>query len=149
MALECRSVIEVVPRVPMYRPVAAPPALAGFFDYRGTLLPVVDLHSLLLERPCPPERAARIAVVGLQGNRRHRMAGLLAEGFTRLIAGDAPQQAALDDPGRPYVGGWVRAETGTVQLVVAERLLGEAWLDMLLGPAPDDAATAARSGAAS
>jgi chemotaxis-related protein WspB len=150
LALECRSVVEVVPRVPMHRPVAAPSALAGFFDYRGTLVPVVDLHALLLDTPCPPERAARIAVVRLEADWRFRLVGLLAEGFTRLIAGDAPQQAALHVPGRPYVGGWVREETGTaIQLVVAERLLGPAWLEMLLGSAATDASATPRAEAAS
>jgi chemotaxis-related protein WspB len=149
LALECRQVVEVVPRVPLQRMIAAPAALAGFLDYRGTQVPVVDLHSLLADRPCPPERAARIAIVRLQARGRERLTGLLAEGFTRLIAGDLPTQAALAVAGRPYLGGWVRHDgDAAVQLVLAEQLLGEAWLEAILGQASGEVTADDASGAA-
>ena len=147
LALESRSVVEVVPRVPMQRSVAAPSSLAGFIDYRGTLVPVVDLHALLRDQPCPDDRSARIAIVRLQSHRRDRLVGLLAEGFTRLIAGDAPVGEALAVPDRPYIGGWVRDDGAAVQLVLAERLLGEAWIEALFGEAPADDPTPALPGA--
>lgn len=145
LALESRCVVEVVLHVPLQRSVASPAALAGFFDYRGTWLPVVDLNSLLLGMPCPAERAARIAVVEIKSGGRRRQVGLLAEGFTRLLDHDAPEHGAIEVPGHPYVGGWVRDGAANVQLVVAERLLGEEWLDRLLASAQTDAAKAATS----
>lgn len=136
LALECRSIVEVVPRIPLQRAVSGPAALAGYFDYRGTLIPVVDLHALLVDQACPADRAARIAVVNLHLNRRQRLVGLLAEGFTRLISGDTPVQESMQVPDRPYLSGWVHDGVDNVQRVVAESLLGEAWLKMLLAQAP-------------
>jgi len=147
LALQSRCVIEVVPRLPLQRSVASPAALAGFFDYRGTWLPVVDLNALLLGVPCPPERAARIAVVDLCVGLRGRRIGLLAEGFTRLVAHDVPEQSAVEVPGQPGVGGWVCDGGTNVQLVVAERLLGEEWLERLLASAPSDTARVDAGGA--
>src|SRR4051812_37753377 len=63
LALEARSVAEVVPRVPL-RPLAgAPQWLAGVFVYRGRVVPVVDLYRLAGAGDCPAHLSSRIILV--------------------------------------------------------------------------------------
>ncbi|MFM7506529.1 MAG: hypothetical protein ACKO3M_08205, partial [Rubrivivax sp.] len=92
---------------------------------------VVDLHELLAGTPCPQSLSARIAVVEVGVGAGARKVGLLACGFSRLIAAHGDGQPGLSIPDRPYLIGLVQDGSDTVQLVDAERLLGAEWLRML------------------
>ena len=61
-AVDVAHVVEVVPRVELRRLPHAPPYLAGLFDYRGTVTPVIDLGFLLGSEACPNRLSTRIIV---------------------------------------------------------------------------------------
>ena len=50
-AVDVTRVVEVVPRVDLRRLPHAPDFLAGLFDYRGAVVPVIDLGILLGSTP--------------------------------------------------------------------------------------------------
>jgi chemotaxis-related protein WspB len=85
-ALDASAVVEVVPTVEL-RPVHdAPGYMAGLFDYRGTVVPVVDLCLLTLGRPASLRLSTRIIMVqhcGRDGS--ERLLGLLTEGVTEAV----------------------------------------------------------------
>jgi len=85
-ALDAGAVAEVVPTVEL-RPVhGAPEYLAGLFDYRGTVVPVVDLCRLTLGRPAGQRFSTRIIVARQRGSDgAERLLGLLAEGVTEAV----------------------------------------------------------------
>ena len=85
-ALELTSVREVLPLPPLTPAPAAPPALHGLFNLRGTVLPLLDTALLLGLDPPPP----RYAVVAETAN-----------GPTGLTAGAMPHTAVLGDPAGP------------------------------------------------
>jgi purine-binding chemotaxis protein CheW len=62
-AVPSDSVREII-RHRAFTPVpGAPPTLPGILNQRGTILPVVEMHSLLGLEPAPTTRATRIVIV--------------------------------------------------------------------------------------
>jgi chemotaxis-related protein WspB len=61
-AVDVALVVEVVPRIELRRLPHAPSYLAGLFDYRGTVTPVIDLGLLLGSEACPERLSTRIIV---------------------------------------------------------------------------------------
>ena len=122
-ALGATSVIEVVPLVRL-RPVPhAPFGVAGVFNYRGTVIPVIDLSRLIADTPCRPLYSTRIVVVRLEleenGKNRgpeksERRIGLITEQTTETMA---LEDAMFEDPGLHIEqapvspGAWFRAGT--------------------------------------
>ena len=62
-AVDVARVVEVVPRVDLRRLPHAPGFLAGLFDYRGTVVPVIDLGILLGSERCRDRLSTRIILV--------------------------------------------------------------------------------------
>jgi len=62
-AIDVARVVEVVPKINLRRLPHAPGFLAGVFDYRGTVVPVVDLGVLLGSESCRDQLSTRIILV--------------------------------------------------------------------------------------
>jgi chemotaxis-related protein WspB len=78
LAMDLRSVREVVPRVRLRQPGGCPPWLAGMFVYRGQVVPVIDVHQLAGAGECPPHLSSRIILVPNPAARGEALLGLLA-----------------------------------------------------------------------
>jgi chemotaxis-related protein WspB len=62
-ALDIARVVEVVPRINLRQFPHAPAFIAGLFDYRGTVVPVIDLGILLGSEACRNRLNTRIILV--------------------------------------------------------------------------------------
>jgi chemotaxis-related protein WspB len=62
-AIDVTRVVEVVPRINLRRLPHAPSFLAGVFDYRGTVVPVIDLGVLLGSESCRDRLSTRTILV--------------------------------------------------------------------------------------
>jgi len=62
-AVDVAHVVEVVPRVDLRRLPHAPDFIAGLFDYRGTVVPVIDLGIRLGSEGCRDRLSTRIILV--------------------------------------------------------------------------------------
>lgn len=62
-AVDVAHVVEVVPRVDVRRLPHAPDFIAGLFDYRGTIVPVIDLGIRLGSESCRDRLSTRIILV--------------------------------------------------------------------------------------
>jgi chemotaxis-related protein WspB len=139
-AIPSKRVIEVLPLVPA-RPVPGMPGyVTGLFNYRGQLLPLIDLGTRIAAAPPPRRLSTRVIVVefpagagveaGAAGLARM---GLVAENVIsiRSVEGESSPLATMALPHAPYLGRILRLEerTGTdattVQLIELERLLPE------------------------
>jgi chemotaxis-related protein WspB len=95
LALDVRSVVEVVPRVRL-RPLAGAPSwLSGAFVYRGTVVPVVDLNQLAGAGECPTHLSSRIILVRKLGPTGERLLGLVVTRVDDVRALE-PASATLD-----------------------------------------------------
>lgn len=125
-ALDVRRIVEVVPLVHC-RPLAhTPPCVAGTFDYRGTLVPVIDLCRLTGASPCRALYTTRIVLVDYPAaDGRSHILGLLAEQITETVKLDPTtfEDAGVCARAAPYLGGLARQDSTLIQRIDTARLL--------------------------
>lgn len=126
-ALSCSKVVEVIPMVVFRKLHHAPEYVAGLFNYRGTIVPVIDLSQLIQESPCSPCLSTRIIMVNYEKKNQQQRLGLMAERVTDTI--DLPEDRFVE-PGitfneSAYLGKVVMDEKGTIQRITIEGLLSE------------------------
>lgn len=127
-AIPTRHVVEVTPLVSLRTIPQAPPHVAGVCNYRGQIVPVIDLSKYLIDFPCEPRLSTRI--VFLQAPHTDTgIVGLMAEGVTETLdlswgaAGDEAG-ASPGDPSLSYLGPVLQHESGLIQVLDMPRLLG-------------------------
>jgi len=120
-ATPAAEVLEIVPVVELKRIPLAAPWVAGVFDYRGQVTPVVDLCRVFREQACSARMSTRIMVVRYGA----RPLGLMAERITRTVALDPDrcQDAGVSVDDAPCLGGVWHDGHDLVQLVDHTRLL--------------------------
>ena len=140
--LDIAPIIEVIPMV-FCRPLPhADPAVAGLFNYHGTMVPVIDLTILLTGEPSCPLFSTRIIMVDYQGrdDQNHPL-GLLAERVTETVfyRKEDLQPAGIAVEGASYLGDLlIQADGGMIQHITIERLLPPS-LQATLFPAAGEA----------
>lgn len=119
-------VIEVIPMVAFRMLPHAEPAVAGIFNYRGAMVPVIDLTFLLTGASSRPLFSTRVILVDYPGpDGEHHVLGLLAERVTETIFCNEQDllPAGIVVEGAPYLGDLLLHNGAMVQRVVVERLL--------------------------
>lgn len=127
-AMESRDVVEVIPRVSLRPAVNLASPVVGVFNYRGAVVPVIDLCVLIHQRPSGHYLSSRIIMVtsgSSQADSRDRCVGLLAEGVTDTISRPlhAFQGTGLSSDRQSYLGGLTLDERGMVQILHLRQLL--------------------------
>jgi chemotaxis-related protein WspB len=136
-AVDAARVREVVPRVGLRFVPHAPGYLAGLFNYRGQVVPVVDFGLLLGQPACRPRLSTRIIIVDTAADERVEYVplGLIAEQVSdvRDVPGRQPARPASPLTEAPYLGPIVQLDDGLVQLIDVNRILTGALLDAFIG----------------
>ncbi|KAM3093852.1 chemotaxis protein CheW [Phormidesmis sp. 146-12] len=101
-AIDSAQVIEVIAIVTLRKLDRVPSHVAGVFNYRGSIVPVIDLSSLIVDTPCRSRYSTRIMMVKDQ---RDRLLGLLAERVTETLS-QADTELSPIEPlhHAPYLG---------------------------------------------
>jgi chemotaxis-related protein WspB len=135
-AVDAGRVVEVVPRVEL-RPVPHAPAhLAGLFDYRGRVVPVIDLGLLMGSAACREGLSTRLILVRYPlGGAGDVLLGLVVEHLSEVsrVAGREAFAPAMHVPAAPYLGPILRADGRLVQLIEVEHVLSESLRECLFG----------------
>ncbi len=130
--LEAGQIVEIVPLVRLDPVQHAPAWVAGLFNYRGRVTPVIDVSRMLKGEPARDLLSTRILLVDYadSGGSRHVL-GLLAERVLETIAcsPDDFQTAGIQTPEAPYLGD---------MLLDGGRMLRRITLDGLLPPEVQD-----------
>jgi chemotaxis-related protein WspB len=147
-AIDVKHVVEVVPRVELRKISRAPEFLAGVLDYRGKIVPVIDLGLLLDLTPCRDCLSTRIILVNdspvddngteqdrdeargqiedarVNSKQKPDLLGLIAEHVSDLTNAQPEQVAPIPVwlPQAPYLGAIVQTDSGLVQLIVGEKV---------------------------
>ncbi len=132
-AVDVARVVEVVPRVNLRRLPHAPVFLAGVFDYRGIIVPVIDLGTLLGSAPCRSLLSTRIVLVDSRPGEqaaigpRPWLLGIIAERVSDVVSvkPEGVISAAMQLPTAPYLGSIVELGHEMAQLIVIDRVLDE------------------------
>ncbi|MCU0546086.1 MAG: chemotaxis protein CheW [Oscillatoriaceae cyanobacterium Prado104] len=143
-ALDSRRVVEVVPTVTLKKLHGAPRYIPGLFNYRGNLVPVIDLCQMLQGTPARAYLSTRIVLVDCQladiSSEDDRVLpnpvilGLMAERVTETL--DKPEtefvSPTIKVDNTPYLGATIADDRGMIQFVRVEHLLPESQKNYLL-----------------
>jgi chemotaxis-related protein WspB len=126
--LDVSRVVEVVPMVRFESIPHAPPYVAGLFNYRGAVVPVIDLAALLRDEPCRPLLSTRIILVDYAGSHRERHTlGLLAERVTETVScrEEEFRPSGIEVEGSRFLGDVIFTDDGMIQRVEVVMMLPE------------------------
>jgi chemotaxis-related protein WspB len=119
-AMPCGQILEIVPLATLEPVPGAPGYLAGQLDYRGDIVPVIDLRHLIAGEPCRAVLSTRIIVIKQSAPDAALSAiGLVAERVTETITMDAGEfhRAGVDVEHLRFLRGIALGPRGTIQLV--------------------------------
>jgi chemotaxis-related protein WspB len=133
-ALDTSNVVEVIPMVILRDIPHAPHYVAGLFNYRGTIVPAIDLCRLIKGTPSRSALSTRIIMVNYHHNNTVSLLGLMAERIADTLrhkdvelinSGFQPEEA-------PYLGEMIVDDRGMIQRIQVESLLPESQRSSLL-----------------
>jgi chemotaxis-related protein WspB len=125
-ALPMSDLVEVVPLLPVRALAHAPDGVAGVINYRGQVVPVIDLCQLALGRPSAERSSTRLLVLHWNpAGRESRLLALMVERAVneQLIDADALTPPPVRIDATPYLGRLGMADGALVQLVDVSQLL--------------------------
>lgn len=133
-AIEARQVVSVLPLVRVKAIPQAPAAVAGLFDYRGELVPLIDLCELALGRAARSLLSTRIIVVDYADDEGvPRKLGLIAEQVLETLRRDEREfePSAVDSPHAAYLGPVASDAQGPIQRIEVRALLSRPVRELL------------------
>ncbi|MUH01866.1 chemotaxis protein CheW [Scytonema sp. UIC 10036] len=124
-AIESSHVVEVIPRV-AYREVHhVPKYVTGLFNYRGAIVPVIDLCHLIRGTPSQTHLSTRVIMVSYPcKNNTLQYVGLMAERVVKTLNKPKTEfiPSGLQAHEVPYLGEMIMDEKGMIQHIHLERL---------------------------
>ncbi len=128
-AIESSRVVEIIPRVPLRKINHVPDYIAGLFNYRGKIAPVIDLCHLIQGKPSGFKLSTRIIMVSSSTNdNRLQYLGLMAERVIKTL--NKPETELVNSDARmnvaPYLGGMILDQNGMIQRIHLDQLFTDA-----------------------
>jgi chemotaxis-related protein WspB len=134
--LEASAIVEVLPLVAMQSIPHAPPFISGLFNYRGKVVPIVDLRALFGEGLARPLMSTRIVLVeDRAASGEARLLGLLAEHVTETIVCRTEdfQDSGVHVTDAPYLGPVLPDPGGMIQRISLHQILSDDLRKLLFG----------------
>lgn len=127
-AIDSSHVAEVIPKVPLKKIHHVPNYVVGLFNYRGAIVPVIDLCYLIQNKPSRSYLSTRIIMVRFpRKDNAVQHLGLMAERVTETL--NKPESEFINSEvgvkEAPYLGRMVIDEKGMIQYISLERLFIE------------------------
>jgi len=131
--MDVASVVELVPYMVLQKLPKAPEFIAGLLNYRGSIVPVVDLTMLLVNRPTRQLLSSRIILTRPTISGGARFVGLLAEQVTEAskIPDDEFSDTGLKGDQSIFVDKLAVRPEGLVQHINVDLLLPTEVKEML------------------
>ncbi|MBO3458707.1 chemotaxis protein CheW [Aetokthonos hydrillicola] len=134
-ALDSSQVTEIIPRVLLRKVHHVPDYVVGSFNYRGMIVPVIDLCHLIQGNPSRSYLSTRIIMVNYIGkDKTKRYLGLMGERVTETLNKPNTElmniEAQLDETS--YLGGIIMDDRRMIQLIRLENLLSDSQHKYLL-----------------
>jgi chemotaxis-related protein WspB len=127
-AIESTHVVEVIPRVALRKVQYVPEYVAGLFNYRGTILPVVDLCHLIQGNPSHAYLSTRIMIVShTKADGELQYLGLMAERVTETLNRSLSdiRASSIHVDGAPYLTSTIIDEKRIIQCLQIEQLFND------------------------
>ena len=133
-ALPCRNLVRIIPMVRLKELPQSPSFVAGLLNYRGSIIPVIDLCVLVHGHPADARLSSRIMLVNYRGaGEVEHILGLLAEAMTETMKIEPKELApsGLTVAGARYLGQVASTEKGMIQIIEVDQLLPQTLKDSL------------------
>ena len=135
-AVDSRKVLEVVPVANLKSVPKAPPYVAGLLNYRGTIVPVIDLCRRATGSPCRRLLSSRIMILRYRAlNDEGNLLGVMAESVTDTaqVEEESLSESGIRIQESAYLGpvSLGLGDTPMVQFVDVERLIPDDVRDIL------------------
>jgi chemotaxis-related protein WspB len=134
-AIDSFYIVEVIPRVSFRKIHHVPEYVAGLFNYRGVILPAIDLCHLIQGTPSRSHLSTRIMIVKYpHPNQPLQYLGLMAERVTETlnISNTDIRDSSIRVDEAPYLSGTIVDEKRIIQCVQLEKLLSDERHDYLM-----------------
>ena len=125
-AIPAHRIVEILPLVKLKDFLQVPAGISGLFNYRGTLVPVIDLNVMTRGYPATRRLSTRIILVeSTFDGERNRMLGLISEHVTETVqlTAEAFSETGVASAGAPYLGRVTSPAGSFVQWREIEKLL--------------------------
>ena len=129
-----KEIVEVLPILPMRDIPQAPPYIGGLINYRGRLIPVLDLCRLATNSPCRQLLSTRLFVVRIKSStNQERLLALMVEKALNVVEMDAEQfnQHPVTIDTTPYLRGLATQAANVTQCIDIHKILQEEIADLL------------------
>jgi len=115
---------EIAPMVALKDVPHSPAYFSGYFNYRGAIVPVIDLCQLIQNAPCRMRLSTRIILVDYRRKAASHILGLIAERVTEAVkkTEDAFVSTGIRSRKAPYLGGIVMEGDEMIQCLELDRL---------------------------
>lgn len=138
--IEASQVVEVTPLLSLRTLPFAPPYVPGLMNYRGGIVPVIDLSVLLGQDPSRPFFSTRIILVHFRGaDKGAHILGLMAEKATETISRQEEdfKTTGITIGEARFLGKVVSDERGMIQWLETEQMLPESVQRVLFADAQE------------
>ena len=119
--IKYNKIREIAPMVRLKPMPYSPDYFAGFFNYRGMVMPVIDLCQLIRGYPCKLRMSTRIIIVDyyMQEDNTPKVFGFIAERVTETIikSENALMSPGINMPDMPYLGGFIMEQEKMIQCI--------------------------------
>ncbi|MEE4358108.1 MAG: chemotaxis protein CheW [Desulfococcaceae bacterium] len=103
--VSCDKIKEIVPMMQLSTVQQGPEYFAGFFNYRGEIVPVIDLCCLIRGESCRMRLSTRIILVSYTaGSGENYTLGLIAERITETIRKSGFRDSPVRLEEAPFLG---------------------------------------------
>jgi len=117
-------VIEIIPRLPLRSQPGTPDYVAGLLNFRGKVVPVLDLGTLAMGVPCQGQLSTRIILINYAlKNGAKRILGLIAQGVTDAVKKEPHEFVGVAAGQAAYLGKISVDDDSMVQCVLPDHLL--------------------------
>lgn len=127
-AIDCKQIVEVISLVRLQNIAQMPEYVAGLLNYRGQIIPVIDLCQLLVNNQYEQKLNTRIIIVKFNQQETVYLLGLIAEQVTETLTieeNDLNHAQLLAD--RSFID----AQYGMIPLLILDSVLSELQLKLL------------------
>ena len=132
-ALDLAGLTAILPNSRM-RPIPhAPEEICGEFNWRGRMVPVIDLRRMFFGQACEWHLTTRLIVFRYQGRTQRGNVALRAEGITDTIEYQPGhvQKPSVANPERPGVLGTLISDARVIRLLDPQALVWDQFHDVL------------------
>lgn len=126
-AVSCNKIREIVPPVKLLEASGRSEYFAGFLNYRGQIVAVMDLCRLLRGQSCRMRLSTRIILIEHgESSQESNLLGLLTQGVSEIIRKSEKEFVFSNSHSDtvPYVGGILMENTKIIQYIDLDQLIG-------------------------